>query len=110
MSCQPDVITSEKKDMRITLLKTGGFTGIPMSKIVDGAAMTAPEITSLREMIGTAKFFQLPPAIPSTPHPDRFQYEITIEQDGKKHSVSVEETAVPSELKPLLNWIMDSGQ
>jgi len=112
MGCQPqaEVITSEKKTMHVMLQRTGGFTGIPMNKMVDVANMTAGEINKLRQMVETANFFQLPAAILSAPQPDRFQYEITVEQDGKRHTVKMAETAVPAELKPLLNWIMESGQ
>jgi hypothetical protein len=112
MGCQTqaEVITSEKKTMHVMLQRTGGFTGIPMNKTVDVANMPSHDIGKFRQMVETAKFFQLPATILSAPQPDRFQYEITIEQDGKRHTVKVAETAVPAELKPLLNWIMESGQ
>jgi hypothetical protein len=112
MSCQSqsEVLTSEKKIMHVMLQRTGGFTGIPMKKTVDVANMPVNEINELRQMVEAAKFFQMPPAILSAPQPDRFQYEITIEQDGNRHTVKMAETAVPSELKPLLNWILESGQ
>jgi len=93
--------------MHITLQRTGGFTGIPMTKKIDGAAMPPEEAAKLRNMVDKAQFFQLPPIIPAKPQPDRFQYEIRIEQDGKEHSVIVDETAVPARLKPLMQWLIE---
>ena len=92
--------------MQITVERTGGFTGIPLSKTVDSATLSQQEATRLHQMMAAANFFELPSTILSTPQPDRFQYQITIEQEGKRHSVTVGETTVPANLKPLLNWLM----
>jgi len=92
--------------MQITVERTGGFTGIPLTKTVDSANLSHEEATLLHQMTTAANFFELPSTITSTPQPDRFQYQITIELDGKKHSVTVGETAVSANLKALLNWLM----
>lgn len=92
--------------MRITLQRTGGFTGIPMTKSIDGATMSADELSRLRDMVDKTRFFQMPPVISGAPQPDRFQYQILIERDGKQHRVTVDETVVPLELKPLLDWLI----
>jgi hypothetical protein len=92
--------------MHLIVERTGGFTGIPLTKTIDSASLSQQEAASLHQMMVAAGFFELPATIPSTPHPDRFQYQITVEQEGKRHSVTVGETAVPSNLKPLLNWLM----
>jgi hypothetical protein len=106
--CGPRTTTTiiEGKTMHITVERTGGFTGIPQTKIVDSASLSQQEAASLHQMMDAAGFFELPSTISSTPQPDRFQYRITVEQEGKQHSVEVGETAVPAKLKPLLNWLM----
>ena len=92
--------------MQVTVERTGGFTGIPLTKTVDSATLSHQEAVRLHQMMDAADFFELPSTIPSTPQPDRFQYRITVEQEGKQHSVTVGEAAVPVNLKPLLNWLM----
>ena len=92
--------------MQITVERTGGFTGIPLAKTVDSATLPQQEAIRLHQMMAAADFFKLPSTIPSIPQPDRFQYQITAEQEGKLHSVTVGEAAVPANLKTLLNWLM----
>lgn len=96
--------------MRVTIQRTGGFTGIPMTKSIDSAAMSLDEANQLRQMVDAADFFELPSVIPFTSQPDRFQFQIIVDQDGKKHSVSCSETAIPPRLKPLLTWLMESAR
>ncbi len=96
----------EGKAMQVTVKRTGGFTGIPLTKTVDSATLPQQEAVLLHQMMAAADFFKLPSTIPFTPQPDRFQYQITVEQEGKQHSVMFGETAVPASLKPLLNWLM----
>ncbi|MGZ8161552.1 MAG: protealysin inhibitor emfourin [Methylobacter sp.] len=95
--------------MHITIQRTGGFTAIPVTKTVDVAAMPPNEATQLRQMVEGADFFNLPSTIASTPQPDRFTYQISVEQDGKRHSVTFGETAMPPGIKPLVDFLMKSA-
>lgn len=97
------------KSMRVTVQRTGGFTAIPLTKTVDVAAMPPNKATQLRQMVEAADFFNLPSTIPSTPQPDRFVYQISVEQEGKRHSVTVGETAMPPNMKPLVDLIMKTA-
>lgn len=101
---------STEKIMHVTIQRTGGFAGIPLTKSIDAATLSAPEMDDLKRMIESARFFELPGLIPSKPQPDRFEYQITVEQDGKKHSVTAAEPALPPELKPLVDWMMGVGR
>jgi len=107
---QAKPITMEDKIMHVTLQRTGGFAGIPLIKSIDAASLSASEIAYLQQMLETARFFELPALIPSKPQPDRFEYQIIIEQDGKKHSVTASEQALPAELKPLVDWLIRLGR
>ncbi|MGR9086317.1 MAG: protealysin inhibitor emfourin [Gammaproteobacteria bacterium] len=95
--------------MHVTIQRTGGFAGIPFTKELDADSLPQDEANRLRQMVETADFFRLPSVIPFAPQPDRFQYQIIIEQGGKKHRVTVNEAAIPFELKPLLNWLLERG-
>jgi hypothetical protein len=96
--------------MQITLERTGGFTGIPLTKTIESAALSLQGSSKLNEMIAAAGFFELPSTIHSIPQPDRFQYQITVVKEGKQHSVTVSESAVPAKLKPLLNWLIEHAR
>jgi len=94
--------------VHVTIQRTGGFAGIPLIKSIDAASLSASEFHHLQQMIESSRFFELPASIPSKPQPDRFEYQILIEQNGRKHSVTASEQALPAELKPLVDWMMKS--
>jgi hypothetical protein len=89
--------------MQITFEQTGGFTGIPMTVTVDVDKLPPPEAQDFRQLVTTARFFELPELI-TTPVPgaDRFSYTITVEAEGRTHCVTVSEGAVPEALRPLI--------
>jgi hypothetical protein len=92
--------------MRMTFERTGGFAGITMTKVFDTTTLPENEANQLRQLVDAADFFRLPATITSnTPQPDRFQYQLTVEENGKQHTVEVSEQAVPGTLRPLLEWL-----
>jgi hypothetical protein len=99
-SVQPD-----GHSMHITLQRTGGFAGTPLTKSMDSAMLSVQDAKKLRQMVDQADFFQLPAVMAEKPMPDRFQYRITINQDGKSHTVSTDEAALPEQLRPLVEWL-----
>jgi hypothetical protein len=105
----PSLLSAEKV-MQVKIQRTGGFAGITTTKSIDATNLSAPEIDRLERMIESAHFFELPALIPSKPQPDRFEYRITVERNGKKHSVTAAEPALPAELKPLVDWLMGAGK
>jgi hypothetical protein len=46
--------------------------------------------------------------LPTVSRPDRFQYRLTIQDGDRQHQITVGETAVPSSLRPLLDWLMEA--
>jgi hypothetical protein len=93
--------------MRMTFERTGGFAGITMTKVFDTADLPENEANQLCQLIDAADFFRLPKTIASTSkQPDRFQYQLKVEDNGKQHTVEVSEQAVPGTLRPLLDWLM----
>lgn len=97
--------------MRMTFERTGGFAGITMTKVFDTSTLPDGEANQLRQLVDAADFFHLPATITSaTPAPDRFQYQLTVEENGKQHTVEVSEQAVPGILRPLLEWLMAAAR
>jgi hypothetical protein len=112
MSCEipSDISAIKSNTMRISLKRSGGFTGIPLTVTVDTATLSSEEAIQLQHMVEAADFFHLPATIPAAPQPDRFQYQVTVEQQDRTHRVSVGESAIPPTLKPLLNRLMDAAR
>lgn len=92
--------------MQITLERSGGFTGMPLTLTVDTADLSAEPAQQLRQWVEMADFFNLPAALATPPQPDRFEYEVTIREGDRTHSVTFGDAAVPESLKPLMEGLM----
>ena len=95
--------------MRISFERTGGFAGMIKTKTFDSAELPENEANRLPKLVEAANFYNLPPDISVPPNqPDRFQYTLTVEQEDRKHTVTVNEAAVPGDLKPLVEWLKNN--
>jgi hypothetical protein len=96
--------------MRISLERRGGVTGMPMRVTIDTSMLSPEQIVQLNHLITATNFFDLSDRLAAVPHPDRFQYRITIEDAYRTHSVTISETVINDTLRPLLAWLMEWGQ
>jgi hypothetical protein len=92
--------------MRVYLERTGGFAGMSRTTKVDTTAISQDTANQLPQLLQESDFYNLPDYIDSSsPKPDSFYYRLTVEDNGQTHTVSVGESAVPSNLKALIEWI-----
>lgn len=97
--------------MRIEFVRTGGFAGLRMATTIDIDSLPPEEAQEIQDALEEAHFFNLPPElndIDINRGVDRFQYEITVEDGGQKHTIQAGETALPEHLQPLvkkLEWL-----
>ncbi|HET7747868.1 MAG TPA: protealysin inhibitor emfourin [Terriglobales bacterium] len=97
--------------MQIKLERSGGFTGIPQTHSVSTDQLPPDEAQQVSDLVQKAGFYELPATIRSTqPGADRFQYDLTVESERGAHKITVDEGAVPSQLRPLLDWMKKSGR
>ena len=76
---------------------------MPVTAALDSASLSPQEERDLRDMIETAGFFQLPSVMNSSSlGADRFLYRLTVEVEGRQHTIEMSEAAVPSNLRPLI--------
>lgn len=93
--------------MQITFERSGGFAGMVMATDVNTADLPSEDAKHLRTLVEAADFFRLPTTIAAA-QPDRFQYQITVTDGGKAHSISVDESAMPGTLRPLVDWLISA--
>jgi hypothetical protein len=91
--------------MQVSFERSGGFANIPLSVSVNTEMLPSDQAVQLRQWVEAAQFFDLPTSLMSSGQPDRFQYQITVEEGDRQHSVSVSESAMPESLKPLVRWL-----
>ena len=101
--------TREESAIFIQFKRTGGFAGLCVATDLDPDSLPAARAGAIRQMIREAGFFDLPAVFPALSQgADRFQYNLTIEDNGKRHSVEIHDTEdLPGSLKQLLKVLTD---
>jgi hypothetical protein len=93
----------EQPAIRIDFTKSGGIAGLHFpTTTIDSATLSAVDAQKLAKLIVDVRFFDLPELYP-THGADLFEYTITVELNGKRHTVSYDDE--PAELKPLIDWL-----
>jgi hypothetical protein len=94
--------------MRITFIRSGGFAGVRLRTTVNEEELSAEAAAQLRQLVDGADCFRLPGKIAADrKQPDRFQYELLIEDGERQNSILVDEEAASPALQPLLEWLTD---
>ncbi len=105
-----DLTPWEEKSLRISIERSGGFAGITVRTTIDEKDLAPDEALKLRRLVERADFLNLSKKItPRSARPDRFQYELSLEESGEKHTVTAGEETMPESLKPLVKWLMEKG-
>ncbi len=105
-----DLTPWEEKSLRISIERSGGFAGIRMRTTIDEKDLSADEAQKLRGLVEKADLLNLSKTItPRSPQPDRFQYELSLEESGEKHTVTTTEEVMPENLRPLVKWLTEKA-
>ncbi len=92
--------------MKIEFERSGGFTGIRLSTSLDTESLSAEEARKLEKLVEDARFFELPEEPSRLPQgADQFFYIVSVEIDGKRHTVQTDDMAAPEPLRPLLRHL-----
>ena len=101
-----DRLTARTKDrVMVEFKKSGGIAGMRWKGTVDSAALSADDAAKLRKLVADAKFFDVKEKLTDTHIADGFGYTITVEMDGKRHTVQVYDDTMPDRLWPLVEWL-----
>jgi hypothetical protein len=99
--------------MNIHFERSGGFTGIPVSMIIDTVSLPSKEARIIQNLVEDSHFFELPPTPNKTSRTgaaDYFQYQITIENGTRKHTVKSDDISIDHKLKLLVNLLVKNLQ
>ncbi|TSA05263.1 MAG: hypothetical protein D4R81_00490 [Nitrospiraceae bacterium] len=92
--------------MKIQFERTGGVAGLRLIATVHSDALAPEEARKVQAMVQEARFFDLPSTLShAQPGADRFQYTVTVEIKGRRHTVEIADGAAPPRLRPLLDWL-----
>ena len=100
------IVFAEGTTLRIEFQQSGGFGAIkrPMT-VIDDSSLAGQQAPTWLHLVDEAHFFDLPEMVHSGPGRDRFQYRVTVDHNGRKHTVRVNEGAIPPSLQPLIEHL-----
>jgi hypothetical protein len=80
-------------------------------KTLDSETLSSEASRRFRELVDAAHFFDLPFIIQAHElGADEFQYTVTIELDGRSHTVRMPERPAPETLRALVDYLVDARQ
>jgi hypothetical protein len=83
-------------------------SGLQLS--LPGNSLPVAEAAEWRRLIDQAGFFDLPEVIPAGPGRDQFQYKVAVELDGRRHTVEVNDGAIPKPMEPLMDRLKQTAR
>jgi hypothetical protein len=91
--------------MRVKLERSGGVANIRRSVTVDAATLAPERAEKLRRLVAAADLATFPEhPTPLAGRPDRFIYQLTVEDEAGVRAVTVSEDAASEGLQRLLDW------
>src|SRR5262249_14422125 len=95
--------------MHVSCKKTGGSAGLE-SYGEDESEPASPGPAVAMERVGErARLFDQHAKTGVKSMPDQFQYEITVEDQGKRRSFVTNDAAASDELIDLIDWLIDTA-
>lgn len=92
--------------MRIRYERSGGLANIGVKYDVDSAKLSEDKAEQLKRLIEAARPFDQPAASPAPAGAaDQYQYELTVEDGGRTHTIRTNDTAASAELMNLFDWL-----
>jgi Emfourin len=91
--------------MIIKVERSGGLTGIPMTKEVDANDLPPTLVTTAKKIMENAKTYSLPLSTRPKGAADQFTYRILIRDGIKKSVIECNEYNIQDELRLLVRYI-----
>lgn len=96
--------------MLIRYQRSGGLANIPLSLDIDSEKLPEHKAKEIHRLIEEARLFDQPAkANVSKDAPDQFQYELTLEEGNRKHTIQTSDTAATNELLTLFDLLNDEA-
>jgi emfourin len=96
--------------VKISIVRGGGLAGMVTTTSLDTDDLTGPDKAALRAKVDQAAVHQSHRrGTERTPtQPDRFSYELTIEDNGRRQTLRIRDQDLSPELHDLITWVQNS--
>ena len=93
--------------MRLELTRSGGIGGLSVTRSIDTSALQASQAQEVERLASQLDLADLARRSPLRGGgADRFQYDLSVEAEGRRYDVTLAEDVAPPELKELLAWML----
>jgi hypothetical protein len=98
--------------MKVYFESSGGFAGMHTSATIDTDLANSEDTRQLRDLITSSNFFELPPESPRPKHgsADYIGYKITVESEGRSHTVSTNDISMSPRLSTLIRFLQSKSK
>jgi hypothetical protein len=97
--------------MKVRLVRSGGVAGIRLATELDSDRLPEEGARRLARLVEDSGILALPAGVPAPASgPDRFGYRLTVETEGREHSIEVAEERMTPALAPLIEWLVSSAR
>jgi hypothetical protein len=90
--------------LKVSVVSGGGFAGLVMTTSVDSAVLAPEDAATLRAKVRAARLDE-PPATDPTRQPDAPTRQITVEDDGRRSTVNLDDRDLSPAVRSLISWI-----
>ena len=92
--------------MKISIVRGGGLAGVVTATTLNVADLSEQDAAVLRDRVNQAELFSLPEHGQSAPpQPDSFYYELTVEDEHRRHTVRLGEQGLSPQLREFITWV-----
>ncbi len=91
--------------MRISFLQTGGIAGVHRACHIDPAELSKDESAILLAMVRHSGLLNCDSVEEPSDGKDVFHYKIRIQDDGQWHQVRFDDLSMPSNFRPLCDYL-----
>jgi emfourin len=95
---------AEDAPLRVDVVRSGGFAGIPTEASVDASALEPHEVEALERVVEQSK----PPGPPAE-GADWFQYDITVTRGSDRRTATFTENELPPEVGKVVERVLSLG-
>lgn len=96
--------------MRVSVKKSGGIAGLKVRAEIDSEQLSPKQEREMKDLVERADLFDQPAKPGGKSMPDQFQYEVTVEDQGKTHSFVTNEAAASDDLLELVDWLITASK
>jgi hypothetical protein len=91
--------------VKLSVVRGGGIAGIATRTEVSTDSLSDEDARTLRAKVDEAGVLRLSADAPArSQHPDDLLYELTVEDEGRVHTVQLSESALPEAVRLLIAW------